>query len=126
MLNEYEGAWQTEVSSFFFFFLLSLVGISAKYLYKFLSSNYPFTFLKISYKGFALLIFNIFQIFDCHIFNVGYKNISLWLFISFNIFWIKTFYTDNNVKKVVCVVSNAYTFHFIIHFWFILLIHKFF
>ena len=38
----------------------------------------------------------------CHISNIVNKNIFVWLFIYFNIIWIKIFYTDYIIQKVVC------------------------
>ena len=43
----------------------------------------------------------------CHISNIVNKNILIWLFIYFNIIWIKIFYTDYIIQKVVC--SFCYT-----------------
>ena len=90
-------------SSYFFFFTL-LVGTSVKYLFLLFYSKYVFTFLKGRYKGFPLYIFYVFRIFYRHISNLVNNNIFTWLFIYFNIIWIKIFYTDNIIEKVVCAV----------------------
>ena len=42
---------------FLIYSLFSLVGTSVKYLFLSISSKFPFTYMKIIYKGFALQIF---------------------------------------------------------------------
>ena len=43
--------------------LLSLEGTSIKYLFLLISSKYPYTLLKIKYKGFTLLVFTYLESF---------------------------------------------------------------
>ena len=56
--------------------------------------------------------------FDCHISNIVNKNVFVWLFIYFNIIWIKTFCIDN-IIEVVCAVFYIYILDFIMHFLFV-------
>ena len=50
--------------------------------------------------------------------NIVNTSIFIWLFIYFDITWIKTFYIDNVIKKVVCEVFNVYIFnsHFTLYY----------
>ena len=61
--------------------------------------------------------FYIFRVFDCHIYNIVNKSIFISLFIYFNIIWIKIFYVDIIVEKVVCAVFYIYIFDFITNFY---------
>ena len=106
-------------SYFFIFSMLSLVGTSVKYSFPLISSIYSLCWKQdikdLHYK--FLRIF--FWIFDRHISNIVNKNISVWLFIHFNIIFIKTFYVDDIIEKVVCAVFYIYIYDFITHFLFI-------
>ena len=81
-----------------------------------ITSSYPFTLLKVKYKGYLHYWFYIFQIFDSYISNVVNKNIFVRLLICFNIIWVKKFYIDI-IEKVVCSVIYVYIFGFITHFY---------
>ena len=59
--------------------------------------------------------------FYCQISNIVNKNIFAWLFIYFNIIWIKSFYIDNIIEKLVRSVYIHY-FNFVPYFQLILLI----
>ena len=61
--------------------------------------------------------FYIFRVFDCLIYNIVNKSIFVSLFIYFNITWIKIFYVDIIVEKVVCSVFYIYIFDFITNFY---------
>ena len=69
--------------------------------------------------------FYIFWVFYRNISIVGNNNIFVWLFVYFNIIWIKTFYIDNTIKKVECVTFYVYIFDFVTWDWFIFLIRNF-
>ena len=107
-------------SSWYFLFssLLSLVGTNVKYLVLLISWKNPFGLLKIRYKGLTLLVFTYFKsLIVTYSFNVVYENISVWLFVYFDIFWIKIFYVDNIIEKVVCSVFYDHIFDYITHFY---------
>ena len=49
--------------------------------------------------------------------------------IYFNFMWVKIFYIDNIIKKIVCAIFYIYIFDFITNKdkdWFVLLIYNFF
>ena len=98
-------------------FLLLLVETNVKYLFPLICLEYPFTLPMIRYKGiFTLLIFTYFESLICHISNVINKNIFVWLFIYVNFIWIKFFYIDSIIEKVVSAVCYNGTFEFNTHF----------
>ena len=94
-------------SNLFIISLFSLIGTSFKYLLPLISSKYYSICQKISNP------------FSSHIWYTK-KNIFVWIFIYFNIIWIKNFYIDNIIKKVVSIVFYIYIFDFITYFWFTL------
>ena len=94
-------------SHLFIISLFSLIGTSFKYLLPLISSKYYSICPKISNP------------FSSHILYKK-KNIFVWIFIYFNIIWIKNFYIDNIIKKVVSIVFYIYIFDFITYFWFTL------
>ena len=94
-------------SNLFIISLFSLIGTSFKYLLPLISSKYYSICPKISNP------------FSSHILYKK-KNIFVWIFIYFNIIWIKNFYIDNIIKKVVSIVFYIYIFDFITYFWFTL------
>ena len=59
----------------------------------------------------------MFRVFDYHIYNIVNKSIFESLFIYFNIIWIKDFYVDIILEKVVCAVFYIYIFDFITNFY---------
>ena len=51
------------------------------------------------------------KVFDNHISYVINKNIFVWLFIYLDFIWMKAFYIDCAIKKVVCTIFNINLFH---------------
>ena len=93
------------LSYFFITSLLSLVRFSVKYSFLLISSNCPINLLVIRYKEFTLLTFTYFKSYS-HISNVVNRNIFVWRFESFNFLWIKVFFIDNIIKRIVCAVMS--------------------
>ena len=85
--------------SFFFFFLLSLEGTSLKYSFPLIYSKYPFTLLKIKYKGFTLLKFRCFESLIVIYSMWSTRILNVWLFIYFIVIWINTFISIISLKK---------------------------
>ena len=102
------------IQSFSYFLissLLSLLGTSVKYLFPFVSIGVS------ENKVQTISTINFYVFFDCHIFNIVNKKIFVCLFIYFNIIWIKTFYIDNVIKKVVYSDFYINIFDFITDFY---------
>ena len=55
------------------------------------------------------------KFFDCHVSNVGNKNVFILLFIFLDFIWIKIFYIDHAIEKVVRTIFNI-NFFYSIHF----------
>ena len=97
--------------------MLSLLGTRMKFLFLLISPKYPFTFLKNKVQRIYTWSFYVFWIFGRHISKIVNENIFVWLFIYFNIIWIKTFNINSIIEKVVCSVFYIYIFDFITHFY---------